>query len=94
MSAAALRSPNRPKRGVKLSGLRAEEEDAEEAGLEVNTESGAEVKDNPSAPDTSEADGLSSGLVHYRKTHNTHTSWPRSPAHLVSEPVGGRDAVR
>jgi hypothetical protein len=68
MSTAALRSPKRPERGVKLSGLRAEEEDAEEAGPAVSKESGAGDKDNASAPDTSEAEGLSSGLAHCRKT--------------------------
>ena len=65
MSTAALRSPKRPERGGKLSGLRAEEE---EAGPAVSKESGAGDKDNSSAPDTSEAEGLSSGLAHCRKT--------------------------
>jgi hypothetical protein len=55
MSTAALCSPKRPERGVKLSGLRAEED-------------GAEDKENSSAPDTSEADGLSSGQAHCRRT--------------------------
>jgi hypothetical protein len=62
VSKTAMRSPKKPVGSTKMPALGAEEE-AEEAGAAVSKESGAEDRENSSAPETSEAEGLSSGLA-------------------------------
>lgn len=54
-----MRSPKKPVGSTKMPALGAEEE----AGAAVSKESGAEDRENSSAPETSEAEGLSSGLA-------------------------------
>lgn len=62
MSNAALRSSKCSERGVMLSAVGAEEQDTEEGGPAVSKETGSDDKE-ASAPETSEAEGLSSGLA-------------------------------